>query len=84
MLLNPEELLGGEKKDNPIAVTIKETWQKTAKKIIYTLWKTRHAYIFHAPVDPVKLGIDDYSEIIKTPMDFGTIKNKLNNNIYEK
>lgn len=41
------------------------------------------SFIFHVPVDPIKLGIEDYFDIIKQPMDFGTIKNNLNNNIYE-
>ena len=34
---------------------------------------------FLEPVDPVELGIPDYFDIIKTPMDFGTIKEKLGN-----
>jgi hypothetical protein len=33
-------------------------------------------------VDPAKYGIDDYFEIIQEPMDFGTIKRKLNHNVY--
>jgi hypothetical protein len=47
------------------------------------LWRTTHAWIFHEPVDPIKLGIEDYFDIIKKPMDFGTIKKKLNNNAYK-
>jgi len=39
-------------------------------------------YIFQEPVDPIKYCIADYFDIIKEPMDFGTIKNKLNINIY--
>lgn len=39
--------------------------------------------MFSAPVDTKKYqGIDDYYDIIKNPMDFGTIKTKLNNNVY--
>jgi hypothetical protein len=38
------------------------------------LWKVKFAYIFHQPVDPVKLDIEDYFEIVKKTMDFGTIK----------
>jgi hypothetical protein len=30
--------------------------------------------IFNAPVNPEKLGIPDYLDIVKKPMDFGTIK----------
>lgn len=47
------------------------------------MWKVKGAYIFQTPVDPIKLGIEDYFDVIKNPMDFGTIKNNLNNNTYE-
>ena len=33
-------------------------------------------------MDPIALGIPHYFDIIKTPMDFGTINNKLNTSIY--
>ena len=42
------------------------------------------AWIFHEPVDPVKLGIPDYPNVIKNPMDFGTIKQRLNSNYYHR
>jgi hypothetical protein len=48
------------------------------------LYKNNSAWIFQEAVDPEKLGIPDYYEIIKTPMDFQTIKNKLQNNNYLK
>lgn len=38
---------------------------------------------FLQPVDPVALNIPNYREIIKEPMDFGTIQGKLANNQYE-
>ena len=59
-----------------------ETWEKQAKKLINLLWKVKGAYLFHKPVDPVELGIPDYFNIIKNPMDFSTIKKKLSNNLY--
>jgi hypothetical protein len=34
--------------------------------------------VFGQPVDPDALGLDDYFDIIKTPMDLGTIQKKLN------
>lgn len=50
--------------------------------MINILWRTNHAWIFHEPVDPTKLNIPDYFDVVKNPMDFGTIKKKLNNNAY--
>jgi hypothetical protein len=46
------------------------------------LWKLKDSEIFHRPVDPVELGIPDYPDIIKNPMDFSTIKKKLNHSFY--
>jgi hypothetical protein len=40
------------------------------------MWKMRGTHIFHAPVDMEKYGISDYYDVIKKPMDFGTIKVK--------
>ena len=37
---------------------------------------------FLEPVDPVELGIPDYFDIIKTPMDFGTIQTRLRKEFY--
>lgn len=37
---------------------------------------------FRLPVDPVKDGADRYFEIIKKPMDLGTMKKKLDENQY--
>jgi hypothetical protein len=63
---------------------IYECWDKAAKRMITSIWKHHQAWIFHEPVDPQKLNIPDYKEIIKQPMDFGTIKTKLNTNQYLK
>jgi hypothetical protein len=38
--------------------------------------------MFQEPVDPKKFGISDYFEIVKNPMDLGTIKKKLTHNVY--
>lgn len=58
-------------------------WVKAAKKIIQTLWKMKGCYIFHVPVDPEKLNCYDYFDIVKKPMDMGTIKTRLNQGFYE-
>jgi hypothetical protein len=57
-------------------------WWKPAKELMKILWRTQNAWLFHEPVDPVRLKIADYFDIIKRPMDFGTIKKKLYSNGY--
>jgi len=44
--------------------------------------KHNSAWIFHDPVDPEKLNIPDYYEIVKRPMDLGTVRVRLQNNLY--
>lgn len=56
---------------------IYETWDIAAKRLLAKLWKAPNAWIFHEPVDAEKLEIPDYYDVVSTPMDFGTIKNKL-------
>ena len=50
--------------------------------IMKSVWKHQHAWPFHFPVDTVKLGIPDYFDIIKKPMDLGTIRKRLDNMYY--
>ena len=47
---------------------------KQAKKLINMLWKVKGACLFHKPVDPFELGISDYFQIIKNPMDLQRLK----------
>ncbi|CAG9311911.1 unnamed protein product [Blepharisma stoltei] len=79
---NPETLEELDRMDQDSIDKIKP-WEKPGKKLIANLWRANHAWIFHEPVDPVKLNILDYFDIVKRPMDFGTIKKKLNNNVYK-
>lgn len=46
------------------------------------VWKHQFGWPFQTPVDAMKLNIPDYHKIIKHPMDFGTIKKRLDNNYY--
>ena len=41
-----------------------------------------YAWPFYKPVDVAALGLRDYSDIIKHPMDLGTIKEKMDNREY--
>lgn len=54
-----------------------ESWEKQAKRLLGHLWRFKESSIFHQPVNPVELGIPDYFQIVKKPMDFSTIKKKL-------
>jgi hypothetical protein len=71
VILNPDLLYS-----NPAiqAKVSQENWQSAAMQLMSAIWKIKNANIFHFPVDAVKLGIHDYFDIIKHPMDFGTIK----------
>lgn len=42
----------------------------------------QHGWVFNSPVDPVELGLPDYFEVVKKPMDLGTIKKRLENGCY--
>ncbi|EGG14481.1 ankyrin repeat-containing protein [Cavenderia fasciculata] len=51
---------------------------------IYTqIYKRKNAEVFHYPVDPVADGVPTYLDIIKNPMDLGTMKTKLDNGSYK-
>lgn len=56
--------------------------QYLLKEVVKPLWKHQFAWPFQAPVDAVKLNLPDYYKIIKTPMDMGTIKRRLENSFY--
>ena len=68
--------------DVPENAQIYDSWEKAAKRLMNTLWKHNNAWIFHEPVDAEKLGIPDYFDIVKQPMDLGTVKQRLQSNYY--
>jgi len=51
-------------------------------EVLKVLQSHQHGWVFNSPVDPVELGLPDYFEVIKRPMDLGTIRKKLENGIY--
>lgn len=56
--------------------------QYIQKQVMKVVWKHQFAWPFHQPVDAVKLNLPDYHKIIKHPMDFGSIKKRLENRYY--
>lgn len=51
-------------------------------EVLKVLQSHQHGWVFNNPVDPVELGLPDYFEVIKKPMDLGTIKKRLENGCY--
>lgn len=56
--------------------------QYILKQVMKSVWKHQFAWPFHQPVDALKLNLPDYHKIITKPMDFGTIKKRLENKYY--
>jgi hypothetical protein len=44
---------------------------------------SKNVNMFNRPVDPVALGIPDYFDVVKCPMDLGSIRSKLQRGFYE-
>ncbi|XP_047341249.1 transcription factor GTE4-like [Impatiens glandulifera] len=56
---------------------------KSCHNLLAKLSKHKYGWVFGKPVDVKALGLHDYHDIIKQPMDLGTIKNKLARNLYK-
>jgi len=52
-------------------------------ELLHYLMKQQNSWPFNEPVDPVKLGILDYFDVIKHPMDLRTIKENLEAGDYQ-
>lgn len=55
---------------------------KNCNVLLERLMKHKHGWVFNTPVDVVTLGLHDYFEVIKNPMDLGTVKSRLAQNWY--
>lgn len=53
------------------------------KQILMKLMKVKYASVFGKPVDVQGLKLHDYYQIIKQPMDLGTVKSRLNKKEYQ-
>lgn len=52
-------------------------------EILQELMAHEYGWVFNTPVDPLALNIPDYFDVIKNPMDLGTIKTQLQSGHYE-
>ncbi|CAA2992807.1 transcription factor GTE10-like isoform X2 [Olea europaea var. sylvestris] len=55
---------------------------KQCETLLNRLMAHQYGWVFNEPVDTVKLNIPDYFNVIKHPMDLGTIKKKLHSGGY--
>jgi len=55
---------------------------KYCAQLVDQLANHEMAWPFNQPVDPLALNIPDYFDIIKRPMDLGTIKENIDNGVY--
>lgn len=56
---------------------------KNCRSLLERLMKHKHGWVFNQPVDTEGLGLHDYFDIIKNPMDLGTVKSRLETNLYK-
>ncbi|CAI8612128.1 unnamed protein product [Vicia faba] len=50
---------------------------KDCELLLKRLMTHQHGWVFNAPVDVVKLNLPDYFDVIKHPMDLGTVQSKI-------
>ncbi|KAI4330723.1 hypothetical protein MLD38_028982 [Melastoma candidum] len=68
--------------DNLPSSAASTSMMKRCGQILTKLMKHKHGWVFNEPVDAAALGLHDYHQIIKNPMDLGTVKKKLDRNVY--
>ncbi|KAM7479061.1 hypothetical protein LguiA_027274 [Lonicera macranthoides] len=55
---------------------------KMCRQLLTKLMKHKHGWVFNKPVDAAAFGLHDYHQIIKRPMDLGTVKSNMAKNLY--
>ncbi|KAK1266770.1 Transcription factor GTE10 [Acorus gramineus] len=66
----------------PLTSTADAMRMKQCDNILNKLMTHDFGWVFNTPVDVVKLQIPDYFNVIKHPMDLGTIKSKIASGVY--
>lgn len=72
----------GGKKQGGVDAKFSNKLFKSCSALLEKLMKHKHGWVFNTPVDPLALGLHDYFDIIKHPMDLGTVKSRLDKNWY--
>jgi hypothetical protein len=68
---------------HPPSKTGHPSWMQACTEAVEALMKMPGARDFSIPVDAAALGLHDYFDVVKNPMDLGTIKSKLMSQVYE-
>lgn len=55
---------------------------KMCRQALTKLMKHKNSWVFNKPVDAAAMGLHDYHQIIKRPMDLGTVKSNFAKNLY--
>ncbi|OAY80454.1 Transcription factor GTE9 [Ananas comosus] len=55
---------------------------KQCESLLKRLMAHQYGWVFNTPVDVVKLNIPDYYQVIKHPMDLGTVKSRITSGAY--
>jgi hypothetical protein len=58
-------------------------WEEDMSKIIARIFAKRDSELFREPVPHIELGLTDYLTVVKTPMDLGTVRSKLESHGYK-
>lgn len=67
---------------DPISEKLVASMLKRCGQILTKLMKHKFGWVFNAPVDVDGLKLHDYHQIVKNPMDLGTVKSKLEKDLY--
>ncbi|XP_017246613.1 transcription factor GTE7 [Daucus carota subsp. sativus] len=68
--------------NSPESRRVEAAMMRKCGVILERLMKHRHGWVFNKPVDVVALRLPDYYEVVKRPMDLGTVKSKLDKRVY--
>ena len=69
-------------KENAVQQYMSEHQQRQCMLLLRKLMRHKYGWVFNEPVDAEKLELHDYHSIIKTPMDLGTVKDRIMSNHY--
>jgi E1A/CREB-binding protein len=61
---------------------IEKMIKQTCPQLLKRVQEHNFAWIFSQPVDPVELNLPDYFDVVKNPMDLGTVKKKVETGCY--